>query len=127
ATFKLANSDYERVFLTAADDSWTDSFQYVSHIGPHSVGRFPDGGRSVYEMTKPTIGHSNIYTTQSSLLYGDNENHIPGTTIGIEETSFDTVVDCQYYSVSGVLLPKAQKGLNIVRTPDGIIRRILVR
>ncbi len=127
ATFKLANSDYERVFLTAADDSWTDSFQYVSHIGTHSVGRFPDGGRSVYEMTKPTIGHSNIYTTQSSLLYGDNENHIPGTTIGIEETSFDSAVDCQYYSVSGVLLPKAQKGLNIVRTPDGIIRRILVR
>lgn len=127
ASFKLANDNYECVYLTAEDDSWTDRFQYVKHVGSHSVGRFPDGGSCVFEMTKPTVGESNTYTSQSHLLYGSNEDHVPGTIDDIDETIFVGGGDCQYYSPSGILLPSAQKGLNIIRDVDGRVRKVMVK
>ncbi len=67
ASFKLGNSDGEMVRIAAEDGSWADSLVYCAHNGDQSVGRYPDGGGSVYLMTTPTIKAANTMTTYSSL------------------------------------------------------------
>lgn len=63
APFKLANDDFASIVLTAADESWSDTFVYCAHEGRESVGRFPDGGINVYKMPLPTIGKSNAWNS----------------------------------------------------------------
>lgn len=47
------------VMLTAADESWSDKLFYDQHADNVSVGLYPDGGKDIYVMSQPTIGHSN--------------------------------------------------------------------
>lgn len=61
ASFKLA-AEGGYVGLTAADESWTDHIYYTQHDGFSSIGRYPDGGASVYWMHTPTIGKRNVLT-----------------------------------------------------------------
>lgn len=65
ASFKLENGDRQRLVLTAADDSWSDTLLYCTHDGTETVGRYPDGSRDVYLMTRPTIGKPNIRSSYS--------------------------------------------------------------
>lgn len=68
ASFKLDGVG-GKVLLTAADESWSDELTYGEHAWNESVGRYPDGADKVYQMTKPTLGKSNILTTYSQYLY----------------------------------------------------------
>lgn len=65
APFKLANEDYACVLLTAADKSWVDTLIYCAHKGRESVGRFPDGGKNLYWMPRPTIKKSNAWSSNN--------------------------------------------------------------
>ena len=72
--FKLANNDEESVTITAADHSWSDCLTYWTHSGEESVGRYPDGGKRIYRMTRPTIHATNTLTSYSEWLCGIDED-----------------------------------------------------
>ncbi len=89
ASFKLGNNDGERVVLTASDEfennntayfaehpdmrGYVDCLTYSQHKGDESVGRYPDGGHSLYRLTRPTIAWSN-YTHSFDAYLGEEEN-----------------------------------------------------
>nr|MCR4921686.1 CotH kinase family protein [Bacteroidaceae bacterium] len=66
ADFKLENSEGSLVILTASDLSWSDTLVYCAHDGIQSVGRFPDGGDSLYVMPHPTIAHENMLSSYAT-------------------------------------------------------------
>lgn len=72
--FKLANAEEQTVTLTAADHSWSDCLTYWTHNGDESVGRYPDGGKRIFRMTRPTTGATNTLTSYSEWLDGYDEN-----------------------------------------------------
>lgn len=137
APFKLGNDDGQCVLLTAADDTWSDRLDYSVHSGEESVGRYPDGGKRTYLMTRPTILKPNQLTTYAQWLSGVDRNFDPNDYNGIVQplrptdgqTGNRTVDRC--YSPDGLLLDGPQPGLNIVRTtrPDGsvVTRKVVVR
>ena len=62
ASFKVSGEG-GAVFLTAADQSWTDTLAYSAHDARTTIGRYPDGSTDVYAMSTPTIARSNILTS----------------------------------------------------------------
>ena len=62
ATFKV-DGDGGELALTAADQSWSDTFRYDAHDGTQTVGRFPDGSSQVYTFASPTIAAANRLTS----------------------------------------------------------------
>ena len=68
ASFKIPASG-TTLALTAADDSWTDYFEYPAHNAEQTVGRYPDGSNDVYLMTIPTIDKANRLSSYAQLLY----------------------------------------------------------
>ena len=124
ASFKLANDDRCCVCLSAADGSWRDSFHYDSHQGTRSVGRYPDGGKRVFEMPKPTIGAANFITSQAVYLGGEDGDYVPGVSAGV-----DGVVvgdgNVRYYTPSGIETDSPHKGINIVVGADGKVRKVV--
>ena len=65
ANFKLANADGALVMLSASDQSWQDTLIYCAHNGRETVGRFPDGGRQLYKISRPTIEGGNAMNSYS--------------------------------------------------------------
>ena len=109
----------------------------TSHGGDESVGRYPDGGKRTYLMTRPTIATTNTLTSYSEWLYGIDENFD-------EEAFLDAITDIaedniqrsvengsMTYSIDGIRLNHPRRGINIIRTvsPEGkvIIKRQLIR
>lgn len=108
--FKLANEDGACVMIMAADESWADTLAYCIHDGRETVGRFPDGGRDVYRMTRPTIGKSNSWNSYAEKLEdsivnpdriealvandGDMKIHFKGNMLYIREE------ECPYVSLN---------------------------
>ena len=105
APFKLSNEDNACVLLTAADGSWSDTLVYCRHDGAESVGRFPDGNRSVYRMYRPTIGEQNKMNRYTVAWHSDN------TQDGIEE---------KYISHSGELGIVLRDGMLHVRNEESL-------
>ncbi len=124
APFKLANDDHCCVCLTAADGSWSDRFHYDSHEGTRSVGRYPDGGKRVYDMAKPTIGTANFISSQAVYMHGDDSDYVAGVSTGVSEaaTAGGTV---RCYTPSGMQTESPQRGINIVVDADGTVRKVL--
>ncbi len=116
SNFNLGNDDGEVVMLMANDMSWTDTLTYVSHQGEESVGRYPDGGKRVYKMSKPTIGASNWINTYAEWIYGEDNNYDDGlgTSINTEILQGD-ILRKEYYSVDGTRLKYLRNGVNIIR------------
>ncbi len=94
-TFSLSNVDDQIVMLTSSNEfvennasffeshpalkSFVDGLPYDSHQGNQTIGRYPDGGKSIFLMNRPTIDKHN------SLLSSDK---MTATDEGImEETS----------------------------------------
>ena len=137
ANFKLANDDEQSVTITAADHSWSNTLTYWSHSGDESVGRYPDGGKRIYRMTRPTISATNTLTSYSEWLCGIDENFDEETFLdAITDVAQDerSMLDGQHsmiYTIDGMKVERPQRGINIVRTtnPDGSvsIKRLLVR
>ncbi len=119
ATFKLGNNDDECVILTAADGSWKDRLDYKAHTGEESVGRYPDGGKRVFLMTRPTIAAMNQLTTYSEWLYGEDVDFDPTTGVEQEEwkeiSGENRVERIQYFTTDGIQIPKPQRGITILR------------
>ena len=134
ASFKLANANDESVTLTAADHSWSNSLTYCTMNGDESVGRYPDGGKRTYLMTRPTIDATNTLTSYSELLYGFDENFDEETFLdAITSPSMATggAAGTEYYTIDGMRLDQPKRGINIVRTTgsDGkvSVKRLLVK
>lgn len=118
ASFKLANNDEECVIISAADLSWSNTLTYSAHSGEESVGRYPDGGNTIYHMSHPTIGSHNILTSYAQWLSGEDKNFDYESYL----SSIDTPVvegsvneNDAYYTVDGIRLSAPQRGINIVR------------
>ena len=134
ASFKLSNANEQSVTLTAADHSWSDCLTYQPHNGDESVGRYPDGGKRIYRMTRPTIQATNTLTYYSEWLCGIDENFD-------EESFLDAIQKAPsltgegwgeaYFTIDGMKVDRPQRGINIVRTttPDGkvTVKRLLVK
>ena len=75
ASFKLGAEGGD-VLLTAADESWSDQFNYSEMKADETVGRYPDGGNMVYLMNIPTIAKSNIMSSYAVHLSGDDPSGI---------------------------------------------------
>jgi hypothetical protein len=135
--FKLENNEEQSVTLTAADHSWSDCFTYWTHSGDESVGRYPDGGKRIYRMTRPTIHAANTLTSYSEWLCGidenfDEETYLDAITDIAEDGQWSTVNgQSTFYTIDGIKLNRPQRGINIVRTTgtDGkvTVKRLLVK
>lgn len=98
ASFKLGNADGEMVMITAADDSWSNKLTYQAHAGDESFGRYPDGGKRTYKMTRPTIASANQLTSYSILVDGEDVNFdVESFLAGIDSPKADVGT-----SISGV-------------------------
>ena len=119
ASFKLPSADGSILLLTAADQSWTDTLRYGLHAGVESVGRYPDGGKRVYRMTRPTIAAPNWLASSSTWLYGEDINFddsLYPTSISQPASATNSrIIRTEYYSLSGTRLSAPQKGVVIVK------------
>ena len=132
--FKLANEENQSVTLTSADLTWSDCLTYSPMNGDESVGRYPDGGKRTYRMTRPTIHATNTLTSYSEWLYGVDENFDEESFL--DAISAPTMADggagrTEYFTIDGMKIDQPQKGINIVRTigPDGKVstKKLLVK
>jgi hypothetical protein len=132
--FKLTNGEEESVTITSANLTWSDCLTYTVMNGDESVGRYPDGGKRTYLMTRPTIDATNTLTSYSEWLYGFDEN--------FDEETFLTEIQKApsltgegwgeaYFTLDGMKQERLQRGVNIVRTigPDGKVstKKLLVK
>ncbi|MGN1256382.1 MAG: lamin tail domain-containing protein, partial [Bacteroidaceae bacterium] len=127
ASFKLKNADGAMLMLTSADRTWSDTLRYNMHSGEESVGRYPDGGKRVYQMNHPTIAARNWLTESATWLYGEDVNFDDsGYPTGIQKPSMaqtSPIIRTEYFSPDGMKLQTPQRGLNIIRhiRQDGTI------
>ena len=79
ASFKLSNTDNQMVIVSSSDafvsnnadffdrypqmKAFVDGMTYRQHRGDQSVGRYPDGGSTFYQMGRPTIERANTLLT----------------------------------------------------------------
>lgn len=81
ASFKI-DGDGGCLALTAADRSWTDYLKYGAHDGNSTVGRYPDGGQTVYTFDLPTIASANVKSTYAT-EFDENGDILGGITSDI--------------------------------------------
>ena len=134
AGFKLSNTNEQSVMLTAADGSWSDCLTYQAHGSDESVGRYPDGGKRIYRMTRPTIRQTNTLTSYSEWLSGIDENFDEESyldAIMLPEAEMAAGGEDAIYRLDGIKVSRPQRGINIIRTtkPDGTtsVKRIIVK
>ena len=106
ASFKL-DKDGGCVVLSAPDEAWRDTLFYPLHNGDMSVGLYPDGGKDVYVMSKPTIGATNIMTSYAEKY---DEPVIPNAIDKLYEGDED-VYDIAYYN--GTIVVNSARAYNI--------------
>jgi hypothetical protein len=133
SSFKLKNDDQEHVILTSSDKTWADTLTYMAHTGEESVGRYPDGGKRIYKMSKPTIKSSNMINTYAQLIAGEDNNFDEETYLtGVSKhTATGKEIKTEYFTADGIKLNSPLRGINIVRKTfsDGTVktRRIIIR
>lgn len=130
SSFKLGNNDGESITITAQDESWSNTLEYMSHTGEETVGRYPDGGSRIYKMTRPTIGAANQLTTYAEWISGENADFdLEGYLADIEHITLDDAAKgtMQFFTIDGIRLNGPQRGINIVRYADGTTRKIVVK
>ena len=87
ADFKLSNNDGNMVVASSSEDfvahnaeyfnthpgmmNFVDGLTYHTHDGDQSMGRYPDGGRYFYRMSKPTIEHANTLLSCDTIVGED--------------------------------------------------------
>jgi len=75
APFKI-DADGGVMSLMAADESWTHLLEYGPHGSEETVGRYPDGGETVYKMNIPTIARPNMSSSYMTVVPQDIVNGI---------------------------------------------------
>ena len=124
--FKLSNENQSCICITPPDGSWHDNFFYDTHEGTRSIGRYPDGGKRIYNMVKPTIGGANFISSQAVYMRGMDSNYIPGVSTNIDGVIVSDKA-IRYYSPSGILLNEPMKGMNIAVDAKGNTKMILIK
>ena len=114
ADFKLNNEDNSLIVLTAADKSWADTLTYCRHDGYHTVGLYPDGGSQIYVMEHPTIGKTNILST-NALAW--DEPHTRPIVDRIERASADDFALA--FDGANIILQGSESARLDVFTPSG--------
>ena len=84
APFKLYNIDGAKVSIQAADGSWADQLEYMTHDRWQTYGRYPDGGNMAILMNQPTINMSNKLGLSDFSLLTDDDWLGPDRTITID-------------------------------------------
>lgn len=64
--FKLKNATGGTLMLQSADGRWRDAVGYNTLSPKETVGRYPDGGSSLWTFYHPTIGTHNMATSYDS-------------------------------------------------------------
>lgn len=121
AGFKLSSVNEQSVTLTAADHSWSNTLSYQPHSGEESVGRYPDGGKRVFRMSRPTIDATNTLTAYSEWLYGTDENFDEETfidAITAPEMAEGLAGETEYFTLDGMKVLQPKQGIYIVRKAD---------
>ncbi|MDE6339907.1 MAG: lamin tail domain-containing protein, partial [Muribaculaceae bacterium] len=128
ASFKLDNADGCTLMLTAADESWNDTFEYNTHTSKESYGRYPDGANEIYRFSHPTINHRNQLTT-----YDFSLDELTFSGAGTSEVSVDfdrKVESVAYYDLAGLPVAATVPGIYIrlTRFTDGtaVSEKVLV-
>lgn len=134
AAFKL-DADSGMVMITAIPDvahaslftdafsgEWANSLSYSTMEKGQTIGRYPDGGMSTYLMTIPSIGKSNQIGFYSAPIW---MNPIEVAIQAVETERLDG--SAQYFTLSGIRIPRPQPGVNIVRMGDGTVKKIFVK
>lgn len=140
ANFKLGNSDGQMVLLLSGDDfvsnnaayfeahpdmrNFIDGLSYNAHRGDETVGRFPDGGKNLYRMGRPTIEQTNTLTTADEQV-GTDQSLMPllpdAFTLDLAQ-GWNWTSHCLYTPFEPVTLsPHAQRivGQNAEATRNG--------
>ena len=95
ASFKLKNDDEAYISITGADDAWGDSIRYKKQSRWYTYGRFPDGGHSMAQFERPTIGNQNRLCTTTALeTSGDIGNSVAKKTMR-------QIASIRYYNLGG--------------------------
>ena len=84
APFKLTNADGATVCIQAADGSWADQLQYMTHDKWQSFARYPDGGNMATITELPTINKSNKLGLNNYNALTDDDWLGPDRTITLE-------------------------------------------
>lgn len=119
ASFKLKNADGAMLMLTSADRTWSDTLRYDMHSGEESVGRYPDGGKRVYQMKHPTIAARNWLTESAEWLYGVDVNFddsgYPTTIQKPSMAQTSPIIRTEYFSPDGIRISMPNTGIVIMR------------
>ena len=84
APFKLTNADGAAVCIQAADGSWADQLEYMTHDKWQSFARYPDGGNMSTITGQPTINKSNRLGMSYFNALSDEDWLGPDRTITLE-------------------------------------------
>lgn len=101
--FKLKNADACTLFLQSADSEWKDAMLYDAHSSKETIGRYPDGGSSIWTFYHPTIGTCNMATS-----YDRGAKALPN----VVRSPFiaDEKENTGYYTVSGMRVLEPTRG-----------------
>ncbi len=115
--FKLKNADGSCLFLSSPDGLWQDSLRYDTHSPKESVGRYPDGGSSLWTFYRPSIGTCNLPTT-----YDKASDFIPnGITPPGSSAAGDP--DFSFFRLDGIRMSKPGSGVTVKVSADGNERK----
>ncbi len=122
APFKLGNDDNSELMLTAADGSWSDTLNYCAHTSTESVGRYPDGGDSLYVFLRSTADAANVLTTSAEHYTQPYIEYISDLQ---SETLADVPRHYTVYDMSGRQVDEGEGQVVISHLPGGayIVRR----
>jgi hypothetical protein len=107
ASFKLAAEGGE-LLLTAADDSWSDAFSYVSMKTDETIGRYPDGSNRVITMNVPTIAKANITSSYAVEISQSGQT-------GINDIAADVMVELSLHYVADRLVVRSTMPITAAR------------
>lgn len=100
ASFKL-DDEGGVVMLTSADGAWNDILTYPAHNSDQTVGRYPDGSNTVYQLTLPTFGQTNQRSSYALMLHEEPGN---GTISAVAKVQKDTTPTLRYIQGELILL-----------------------
>lgn len=113
--FKLANADNTLLTLINDGGEEIDRFFYHVHSAQQSVGRWPDGGESIYCFDRPSLAKHNFLTSYAKKLEFDESLVGVAATAPTSQPEAATPAE---YDIAGRLLQPTKAGRNIIVSPS---------
>ena len=89
-------------------------FPFIYTVWNSATLHVPEASLDAYRTTSPWSNFTNIVA-------------IPSTDTAIDGMPVDATAPTQYYDLNGRMTTTPRRGLNIIRTGDGILRKIMVK